>query len=48
MFLVYFRVIFGYIVSKEGKLLNPKKIFAIINMLLVKTLKDIHVLNGMA
>jgi len=48
MFLVYFRVILKYIVSKEGKLPNPKKILAIVNMLPLKTLKDIHVLNGMA
>jgi hypothetical protein len=26
IFLVFFDVIFGYIMSKEGKLLNPKKL----------------------
>jgi hypothetical protein len=41
MFLVYSRVILGYIVSKEGKLSNPKKIFAIVNMPPPKTRKDI-------
>jgi hypothetical protein len=46
--MVYFKVIFRYILSKEGKIPNPKKILAIVNMLPPKTLKDIHVLNGMA
>jgi hypothetical protein len=32
MFLVYFEIILGYIVSQEGKLLNPKTNLAIINM----------------
>jgi hypothetical protein len=30
--MVFSGMILGYIVSKEGKLLNPKKIQAIINM----------------
>jgi hypothetical protein len=32
MFLVYFKVILGYIVSKEGKLVNLKKIMTIVKM----------------
>jgi hypothetical protein len=48
MFMVFSKVILGYIVSKEGKLLGPKKISAIINMLVPKTPKDIQVFNGMA
>jgi hypothetical protein len=32
MFLVYFKVIIGYIVSKEGKLLDLKKIMTIVEM----------------
>ncbi len=32
MFLVYFKVILGYIVSKEGKLLYLKKIMTIVEM----------------
>lgn len=31
-FMVFFGIILGYIVSKEGKLPNPKKIHAIMNM----------------
>jgi len=31
--MVFSRMILGFIVSKEGKLLNPKKIQAIIQML---------------
>jgi hypothetical protein len=34
-------------VSQEGKLPNPKKILAIVNMPPLKTLKDIQVFNGM-
>jgi hypothetical protein len=47
MFLVYSKVILGYIVSWEGKLLNPKKIVAIVNMPQPKTPKDIQVFNEM-
>ncbi len=47
MFLVYSKVIFGYIVSKAGKLPNPKKNLIIKNMATPK-LKDIQVFNGMA
>jgi hypothetical protein len=43
MFLVYSKVILGYIVSQEGKLPNPKKILIIINMPRLKTSKDIQV-----
>lgn len=41
MFLVCSRIILGYIVSKEGKLSDPKKFFAIMNMPPLKTTKDI-------
>jgi hypothetical protein len=47
MFLVFFDVILGYIVSKERKLPDPKKITSIVNMLKPKTPKDIQVFNGM-
>ncbi len=40
-------VIMGYMVSKEGKLFDPKKISAIIHMPILKTPKDIQVFNGM-
>jgi hypothetical protein len=39
MFLVYLGVILGYIVSKAGKLHNPKKISIIKNMATPKCLK---------
>jgi hypothetical protein len=32
-FKVFYRVIIGFIVPKKGKLSNPKKIQAIVNML---------------
>jgi hypothetical protein len=47
MFLVFSIVILDYIVSKEGKLLDLKKIATIINMSEPKTPKDIQVFNGM-
>jgi hypothetical protein len=45
MFMVYSEVILGYIMSWEGKLLDPKKISAIVNMPQPKTPKDIKVFN---
>jgi hypothetical protein len=46
--MVFSNVIFGYIVSKEGKLPNLKKIVNIINMPKPKTPKDIQIFNDMA
>ncbi len=48
MFLVHLGVIFGYMVSKEGKLPNLKKNLVIVHMPTLKTPKDIQVFNGMA
>jgi hypothetical protein len=48
MFILFFCVILNYIVSKEEKLPNPKKIAAIANMSKQKTAKNIQVLNNMA
>jgi hypothetical protein len=42
------KFILGYVVSKEGKLLDPKKISTIVHMPTPKTPKDIRVFNGMA
>ncbi len=39
---------FKYIVSKEGKLRDPKNFFVIVNMPPSKTPKDIKVFNNMA
>ncbi len=47
-FMVFSRQILGFIVSKEGKLLNPKKIQVIINMPPLKNPQQIQVFNGMA
>jgi hypothetical protein len=48
MFLVFFNVILDYIVSKEEKLLDLKKIATIVKMPEPKTPKDIQVFNNMA
>jgi hypothetical protein len=47
-FMVYSRTILGFIVSKEGKTLDPKKIEALVKMLVPKTPQEIQVFNGMA
>jgi len=41
MFFMHSCIILGYVVSKEDKLLNPKKILIIIHMPTPKTPKDI-------
>jgi hypothetical protein len=38
----------GFIVSKEGKILDLKNIQAIVNMLVSTNPQHIHVFNGMA
>ncbi len=48
MFLMYYKVIMGYIMSWDGKLSDLKKILVILNMTQSKTPKDIQVFNGMA
>ncbi len=47
-FMVFSRRILGFIVSKERKLLDPKKIQAIVNMPPLKNPQQIQVFNGMA
>jgi hypothetical protein len=44
----FFGTILGFIVSKEGKTSNPKKIKALVKMQVPKTLQEIQVFNGMA
>jgi hypothetical protein len=39
MFLMHSNIILGYVVSKEGKLLDPKEILAIVHMVTPKTPK---------
>ncbi len=45
--MVIFGVILEFIVSKEGKLPDPKKIDAIMNMLVPQNSQQIQVFNGM-
>jgi hypothetical protein len=40
--------ILGFIVSKEGKIFNPKNVQALVKMLIPKTPQEIQVFNGMA
>ncbi len=47
-FVVFSGMILGFIVSKEGKLLNLEKIQAIVNMPPPKNPQQIQVFNGMA
>ncbi len=47
-FMVYFGTILGFIVFKEVKTPNLKKIKVIFKMLIPTTLKEIQVFNGMA
>jgi hypothetical protein len=41
-------IILGFVVFKEGKEFNPKKIKAIVKMLVPKTSQEIQVFNQMA
>jgi 23S rRNA A1618 N6-methylase RlmF len=45
--MVFSRMILGFIVFKEGKLLNPKKIQAIIQMLVLTNPQQIQAFNKM-
>jgi hypothetical protein len=47
-FMVFSRTILGFIVSKEGKVMDPKKVEALVNMLVLTTPQQIQVFNGMA
>lgn len=47
MFLVFSNMILGFIVYREGKLLDPKKIEVIVNMSAPTTPHEIYVFNGM-
>jgi hypothetical protein len=40
--------ILGFIVSKEGKVMDPKKVEVLINMTMLITPQEIQVFNGMA
>ncbi len=47
-FMVFLRMILLFIISKEGKLLDSKKVEAIVEMPMPKNLHDIQVFNGLA
>jgi hypothetical protein len=47
-FMVFVGLILGFIVSKEGKILDPKKVQAIVNMPVPTNPEQIQVFNGMA
>jgi hypothetical protein len=47
-FMVFSRMIIGFIVSKKGKLPNPKKMQTIVNMPSPKNPQRIQVFNGTA
>jgi hypothetical protein len=46
--MVFFGIILGFLVSKKGKLSNPKKIHVIMNMLIPQNSQQIQLFNGMA
>jgi len=46
--MVFSRIIFGFFISKKGKLPYPKKIQAIVNMHVPQNSLQIQVFNGMA
>jgi len=47
-FMVFLGMVLGFIVSKKGKLIDPKKVQAIVNMPPPKNPKWIQIFNGMA
>jgi hypothetical protein len=46
--MVFAGTLLGFIVSKEGKVMDPKKVEALVNMLVPITSQEIQVFNGMA
>jgi hypothetical protein len=46
-FMVFSRMILRFIISKKGKLPNPKKIQTIVQMFVLANPQQIHVFNGM-
>ncbi len=45
--MVFSKLILRFIISKEGKILNPKKVYAIVNMPIPTNPQQIQVFNGM-
>jgi hypothetical protein len=46
--MVFVGTILGFIVSKEGKVMDPKNIETLVNMTVLSTPQNIQVFNGMA
>ncbi len=46
--MVFSRTILGFMVFKENKVMDPKKVEALVNMPIPTTLYEIQVFNGMA
>jgi hypothetical protein len=47
-FMVFLGIILSFIISKEGKVMDPKKVEALVNILVPITPQYIKVFNGMA
>jgi len=47
-FMVFLRTILGFTMSKEGKVMDPKKVETLVNMLILTTPHEIQVFSGMA
>jgi hypothetical protein len=47
-FMVFSGTILGFIVSKESKVMDPKKVETLVNMLIPANPQEIQVFNGMA
>jgi hypothetical protein len=48
IFMVFSRTLLGFIISKKGKVMDPKKVEVLVNMLVPTTSQEIQVFNGMA
>jgi hypothetical protein len=46
--MVFSGIILGFIMSKEGKIMDPKKVEALVNMLVFTTRQEINFFYGMA
>jgi hypothetical protein len=46
--MVFLGIILSFIISKEGKVMDPKKVEALVNILVPITPQYIKVFNGMA
>jgi hypothetical protein len=46
--MVFSKTFLCFIVSKEGKVMDPKKVEALVNMLVPTASQEIEVFNGMA